>query len=314
MSRNVGYTAALLLVAVFANAEKPQPSLVGRATLHGSPLPGAVVDLRLGTESFKASADANGTFRIDGLPTGDATVTVKLGEIQNSTRRYRSVSRRVAVYGLTDLGTIDLAPGNATVKGMLTIDGAPARNGYAMLVGSDDRHVEFCICVLTDERGEYRLDGVPPGNHTLYLDPRESSVAIAVPNMRNDSPRFPVHLDADQIVVMNHELVLGDIVMRVRGLRAHEVARLVVVPGEFSGRVLTESGARMLMNRASLMRTVERDGLETARNLPAGPYAVFFAAFDRETGSLATAFRTMRVTYRNVRVGSGTESFIELEL
>lgn len=132
----------------------------------GSPIPGAVVAIVNGGASFTATSGADGSYSLDGLPSGQFTVTISAAGY--ATRSF-AVPLESAVLLTLDVplqaGTGGGGDLTTTVAGTVTdADGQPIEGVEitASIVGTP-------VAASTDPHGRYRLDGIPPGSFSVVV-------------------------------------------------------------------------------------------------------------------------------------------------
>lgn len=197
-----------------------------RETGSGNPIVGAAVFIS-SQPLVRATTDGDGRFELSGLPEGLHVVTVSRegyvagGRLTNSGLPFRiSAGERYegASFEMSQAGTI--------AGRVLKPSGEPARRVEVQLLqrtyflgrpqwavitpaGASRPRVE------SNERGEFRVVGVDPGQYRLRLNPREVSVENVTPGGRPPGPSlYPGVLDIDKagtvVVSSGKETLLAD--------------------------------------------------------------------------------------------------------
>ncbi|MDZ4858623.1 MAG: carboxypeptidase-like regulatory domain-containing protein [Candidatus Hydrogenedentes bacterium] len=300
---------------VAATSLSPESFTVeGCVRVAGAPADGVSVWIRDELSSARSVTDAKGNYRVAVSFGGMAQLefTREQGESDRST--LRQLQTLVLMSGTASQIDVDLNPGAGAVEGVLTHNGAPVASGSALLTSHRANAGTYTICTLADENGAYRIDGLSAGKYKLELDPRPTTLRVAMAQMRQPAAANLVIVKEGQAARHDFNLRTGEIIARLSGMGIEEVGRLVVVPGEFAGPVLTEATAQAMLRRAIVTIVVENDKNVEVPDLEEGTYAVFFAAFDRASGSLRSAFKAMRVTYVNVVVRADAPASLTLHL
>lgn len=117
---------------------------------------------RYSPSSRQTNTDEDGTFEVDNVEPGNATVTTRASGFQEFQLSGLEVP---ADRPLTDL-QIELEAG-ATIRGTVTLaDGSPAIDAFVML-GDHSGTRQNKGFAATDGEGHYELTGIPYGNHRL---------------------------------------------------------------------------------------------------------------------------------------------------
>jgi hypothetical protein len=140
----------------------------------------ALTAFRTGNTLRAAVSDSAGRFVIRDVPPGTYTVTAEregyFGGTVNNASNTAATSTAVVTAGGNASVSISMIAG-ATISGRVVIDGAPQvganvqafsityQNGYQVL--------QQAVSRTTDDRGEYRLFFLPPGEYLVAASPRQ---------------------------------------------------------------------------------------------------------------------------------------------
>lgn len=284
-------------------------SVSGRVTIHGKGAPGIAVTARsqansempvIASQPMKAITDADGNYRLTAIPPGNYQI-FPIAPAYVPTDLMTSGGRKVLLLGENeDVQGIDfsLQPGGVITGRVSDAEGRPLIEERITLTTEGDpntrgRTVPGSERGLTDDRGIYRLYGIPAGRYKIsagiaeddpYFEPRAGRVAYKR-TYYGDTTEFD---NAKVIeVVEGGELKNIDIALG-RSLPTFSA----------SGRVLdSESGKPVMGLRFMLQRIVEKGtgapmapSLSTSNsqgefrieNIPPGKYTVI-ASPDRES-------------------------------
>lgn len=185
-------TVILITVMVEASAAHPQPqkdktgtasgAISGRVTIDGQPIRGVVVFLQASGGSMPAESpritgktDPNGHFELKGVPAGTYNVQAFAPALVASSNNPLS-SRPGRVVNLSDDEIVDgvdltLQPGGVITGRVTDVDGNPLILEYVRIFSLDDSnrresiYLPYNYMFSTDDRGEYRIFGLPPGRY-----------------------------------------------------------------------------------------------------------------------------------------------------
>lgn len=299
--------AIVLSLTALGDPSTPEYIVEGTVRAGGNPVEQAVVVLECGDERARSVTRKDGRYRLSLPIAGRAQLVAELAPDDHRTL-YRLARSVVLASGPPARVDLDLNPGTNSVMGTLTRNNRPVAEASAVFIAQFPDQAEFVAVALSDELGAYRLDGLPSGNHALQLDPRPTVLDLAAARRRKPCKEYLVALEAGQSLCFDYDLAVGDLLVRAEGIGFAETGRLIVVPGEFAGPMITEGAAEFLLRRAVAMRIRSEDGRETIADLPVGVYSVFFTAFDRNAVSVRRALKTARVAYDIVCVGENGAS------
>ncbi|HRI87691.1 MAG TPA: hypothetical protein PLJ47_05860 [Candidatus Hydrogenedentes bacterium] len=275
------------------------------------------VEVRLSSEHGVARmrTDDTGNFRL-GVPSiGNAMIQFVRDETEAERPTYLRMRRQTTTQAVHATRVdINIRPGTAAIEGVLRQNGKPVSNGAALLEAEIDATTTYSICTLTDANGAYRLEGLPAGTHILTLDARPNQLSVAIARMHKASRQRSVTLADGEVLKHDYDRQTGEFTAQLKGIGADEVARVVVVPGEFAGGKLSAALIRGIVERAVHSVEVLRDRSVIVPDLDVGAYTVYLAAFDRRSGNFTSVLKTMRLTFANVQVRPDTTPSLLLAL
>src|SRR5437763_13060730 len=152
----------------------------GKVTIKGKPAPGVVVGLRLSQpaqfdSTFKATTDQDGKYRITDVPTGSfavapVTPAFVISDVNNPSGQTVVITESDNVEGID----FDLRRGGVIIGKVTDADGHPIIEEHVNLVSVDQRNQRRPVSPLslffqTDDRGIYRMFGVPPGRYQVSV-------------------------------------------------------------------------------------------------------------------------------------------------
>jgi hypothetical protein len=205
--------------------ERPGGAITGRVTNSaGEPLSGAVAyvgPLGSGARSQTTAVDNNGEFKIEGLEAGVYRVSASMPGYIPAPQP--SPTDSPTYYHIGDSVTVTLIKG-AVITGTVSGPNGPviAASVRAIRVRDDDGKALLSAVVirerLTDDRGIYRIYGLPPGAYLIVAGgAQQFGGPAAYSAYGNDSPiYFPSSArdTASEVVVRNGEEITADIQYR----------------------------------------------------------------------------------------------------
>jgi hypothetical protein len=236
--------------------------LEGRITVNGR-LPARgdnSAHIQIGSCVF--SAEADGSYRLDGLPTG-ATIVYFSASPFNQMRR---------LLDLTDQGPnrldIDFAAGNASLDGTISDAGRPVKRAEvcASVSTADVQCEDFRT--TADAGGHYHIDGLPSG-----------SVAVQVTASGHGTRVVNVQTTADQPTRCDIELSGGTVIEgTLTGLWPGESARVVALQGDVKTNDIDPDKVYSL-NAKYAEAFLREDGAFSLRGLAPGRYTLIAYAY-----------------------------------
>jgi 5-hydroxyisourate hydrolase-like protein (transthyretin family) len=243
-----------------------EATVSGKVTIKGKPAPGVVVGLRSarpteGDATFKAATDQEGNYRIIDLPAGSYWIApvapaFVIRGMDESSGKPLIVSADEHVEGID----FELIRGGVITGKVVDAEGHPVVEERVSLIVVGDRnrgtHTEQVHD--TDDRGIYRMFGIPPGNYKVLIGMDGSFFSGAGRGRPTHRPTFyPDATDVAQATVI--EIAEGT-----------EVTRIDFTLGPLSqgysvsGRVLDESGNPVPNAPIALTRITHLDANRTS--------------------------------------------------
>src|SRR5215813_11634594 len=161
--------------------KEPSGTISGRVTINDQPARGVIVLLlpsgpRLSnTTTSKATTDNDGRFQLRGLPAGGYQLQAFAPALVTS----NLYGRQAQIINLNDGESVDgidlaLKPGGVITGRVTNADGEPVIQENVRLLSADQskRQIYFPYIYMmssTDDRGIYRLFGVPPGRYLVAV-------------------------------------------------------------------------------------------------------------------------------------------------
>jgi 5-hydroxyisourate hydrolase-like protein (transthyretin family) len=157
----------------------------GKVTIKGKPAPGVVVGLRVSQPqqfdpTFKATTDQDGKYRITDVPTGSfavapVTPAFVISDVNNPRGQTVVITESDNVEGID----FDLRRGGVITGKVADADGHPIIEEHINLMSVDQRNQRRPVSPLslyfqTDDRGIYRMFGVPPGRYQVSVGEDEN--------------------------------------------------------------------------------------------------------------------------------------------
>lgn len=264
----VGIDAALVAGGSISGTVTREPD--------GAPLAAASVSVNGDAGSFAAgSTDENGAYRIDGLLPDDYVVSFSAAD-GGLVREYwdgvheLSQAGRVTVVAGEDSAGIDASlQTGGSISGTVTrsADGSPVAGASVQVsevAGSDVGSVS------TDAEGAYRIDGLLPGDYTVFFrDADDTLVAEYWDSTTDLTAALPVDVAAGEVATGIDASLDAASTITGRVTRASDGS---AVEGEVG--VIDESGI-------GYQGTIGADGRYSV-NVPPGTYAIVFRGRDAE--------------------------------
>ncbi len=307
--------AALLSISAFAQETKPQREgmITGRVVVDdGQPMRGAQVIASSVGKSRNAggtqmtNCDAEGTFKLTGLPSGVYSILPRSPgyvSVQDQSRKYRvgeSVIIRMTRGGVitgrvTDEFGEPMVGFNVLADRVRDSEGQPYRGVASMNEMSSSR--------MTDDRGVYRIYGLEPGAYVVSVNgafsmlPGPEQISSEPTSYHPSSPRGA----AVEINLRGAEEVSG-VDIRARGGRARAISG--TVSGETQSEGLVNNVIVTLLSAADKqvvgMTTLINGQNFSIRGVEDGEYDLVATRFSETMDFAASAPR--RVTVRGADV------------
>jgi protocatechuate 3,4-dioxygenase beta subunit len=265
----------------------------GRVTIGGKPASGVVVGLSgqggFERRQFAGETDAEGRFNIVGAKPGAYEIRVHAYVFvsANPPANTRNVERIVVGAGDTiDDISIELIRGGVVTGRVIDEDGRPVVGSHVSLQkppGDTSGHTRFGSESLsdmgeTDDRGVYRIFGVPPGRYlamvSQHLDGGKSSYRIFHPNTTDQSKAKVIEVSAGaEKTEVNITVVPPEETYAASG-RLIDAANGKPVPGAYINcwTLDGDSGRLSMMQNPYEVRTTGRDGEFRLAGLRPGQY------------------------------------------
>jgi 5-hydroxyisourate hydrolase-like protein (transthyretin family) len=150
----------------------------GKVTLKGKPAPGIVVGIRLSqaeqsSPTFKATTDQDGVYHISNVPSGNYWVApvapaLVISDVNNSRGQAVIITESENVDGID----FELVRGGVITGRVIDADGHPILEERITLSPADERNQRGSVDAngsTTDDRGIYRIFGVPAGRYKVSV-------------------------------------------------------------------------------------------------------------------------------------------------
>jgi hypothetical protein len=158
-------------------------------------LQNAISGFRSANESrFRTVSDLEGSFTIKNLPPGSYTVLTQRegyfgGTVNSGTTAPAKINVVVGPDETTEV-TFRMSPG-ATISGRVTYNGQPQSSlgvqAFAIVYQNGYRVLQPVVSRATDDRGQYRLYHLPPGEYLIAATPRTTVRPALANNTQGDS-------------------------------------------------------------------------------------------------------------------------------
>ena len=176
-------------------AKAPTGTVSGRLTAGDQPLPGVSVRLEVQRpfgvldSVTAAKTDANGVYRLTGVAAGSYQVSpAAAGFVEPGTRYWRSVRSIVVGEGESVEGVDFRLVRGGVITGKVTdADDRPVVAQRTILQIFDERgrkqafYPQVSYMLETDDRGVYRVFGLPAGRYLVSVGREQGSVTLGVP-------------------------------------------------------------------------------------------------------------------------------------
>jgi hypothetical protein len=157
---------------------EPTASISGKVTLRGTPVSGVLIQVRsdppIGNNQATGKTDANGQYRITNIPAGSYTVVATAIALTEERDRYgtritldRGEARENVDFSLIRGGVITGRVSDANGRPFIE-EGISVR---AATAGRPQPYYQpvYLQTMITDDRGVYRIYGLPPGRYKISV-------------------------------------------------------------------------------------------------------------------------------------------------
>ncbi len=299
--------------------ERPNGAITGRViNSAGEPLAGAVAyvgALGSGARSQTTAVDNNGDFRIEGLEAGVYRVSASIPGYIPAPQP--SPTDSPSYYHIGDSVTVTMIKG-AVITGTVSGPNGPviAASVRAIRVRDDEGKALPSALVtrerLTDDRGIYRIYGLPPGAYLIAAGgAQQFGGAVAPSAYGNDSPiYFPSSArdTASEVVVRNGEEINADI--QYRSEPGHSISGIVAGLVQFQTQ--SSYGATIGLINVRDRSTIMNTGASTYNNYAFAFYGVPDGEYELSASQFVPNSDVMRSTPRRVVVRGADVAGISL--
>jgi len=172
--------------------KEPSGTISGRVTINDQPARGVIVLVLPGDPGLsnkttsKATTDSDGRFQLRGIPAGGYQLQTFAPALVTS----NLYGRQSQVINLNDGESVDgidlaLKPGGVITGRITNADGEPVIQENVRLISADQSKTQIYFPYLdmmssTDDRGIYRLFGVPPGRYLVAIGGNPNSPSSSI--------------------------------------------------------------------------------------------------------------------------------------
>lgn len=319
--RPISIVFVLLLAAVFAAAQTQPPvarsdssgasesgSITGRVVDEsGQPLPNAMVFIRPAGASQReqtVATDREGAFRISGLEAVPYSISVSMPSYILAPRDPNSTASPVRTYKIGDTANFTLVKGGVVTGTVVNANGEPlvgvnvrvqmVRDTTGRLLRTGYRNE-----VSTDDRGIYRLYGLPTGTYVVMAGGSPLYSSSNFNAYESDAPTYASSSTRDnalEISIRTGEEATG-IDIRYRGDPARVVSGRVTLPPNSDGGInvyLTTADEKGIPWSSSVY---QQPGSQTFifPGVPDGDYYVYAQTYQRNEGPAISDAKPVKV-------------------
>ncbi len=287
-------------------------SIEGHVTQHGVPVSGTAVTLEYGpgggaTGALHTITGAEGAYRFDHLPAGEARVSVRL-EQDSSGMQSESLDRLAEIQdGEVTVVDFDLEAGSG-IEGQVLLDGVPlAQTAVYITVETLDGAVQE-FSTQTDFSGNYAFEAIPPGMAAVRVLRQHAEDAWNAAIRRVDvAPeevvRCDVHLTS-QGATLDGQLV---------GIGPGESAYVAILQGELNIQAPAYDAIAQISAVKVAEPEVRFDGTFYVEGLEPGAYTVFAMAMPAGR-SEAEALRDARTVCQTIQAPASGHITVDVAL
>lgn len=298
----------------------------------GQPLVNAQVFFRARNAARRqddsATTDADGNFRVDNLAPGVYSVDVSAaGYVRPPTNE--NASRNF--YRPGDNVNVRLIKGGVITGKVINAEGEPViaapvrllrlRDSEGNLVNADEESFGVRIGRKTDDRGVYRLYGLPPGVYVIYVGGSGSDIYGFGPNAyqsaayTSDAPTFypSTSRDGAMEITLQSGQEMSGIDIRYRGESGHAMSGKVARPKDAAGRGFASVALRDASSGAFIAQNNVRGDADgdkfTFNGVADGEYELTASTYAGQAGEMADS-PAQRVTVRGADVSNITLTIV----
>ncbi|GAC1446859.1 MAG: hypothetical protein NVSMB56_09610 [Pyrinomonadaceae bacterium] len=302
-------------------------SITGRVLAEdGQPLANAQVSLRSRSTARRqddsATTDADGNFLVDNLAPGVYSVDVyAAGYVRPPTNENAPRS----FYRPGDKVNLRLIKGGVITGKVTNLEGEPViaapvhllrlRDTEGNLVNADEEPFNVRIGRKTDDRGVYRLYGLPPGVYIVYAGGTGSDIYGFGPNAyqsaayTSDAPTFypSTSRDGATEVTLHGGQEMSGIDIRYRGESGHTVSGKIARPKDAAGRGFANVALRDAASGTFLAQNNVRSDADADKfifnGVADGEYDLIATIYAGQAGDIADS-PAQRITVRGADIAN----------
>ncbi|HKY05701.1 MAG TPA: carboxypeptidase regulatory-like domain-containing protein, partial [Blastocatellia bacterium] len=169
------------------SAKEPTGSISGRVTLNGKPLAGVAVLLMKERQNMgqvrvaRVTTDQEGRYQVTSLPEGSYSILpVTLAYVEANPGREPRPATQVSLEEGESVEGMDfsLVPGGVVTGRVIDADKRPVIAAHVQLIPADGNSASYNPPIMfdTDDRGVYRLFGIPAGRYYVAIGEDENNV------------------------------------------------------------------------------------------------------------------------------------------
>ncbi len=267
----------------------------GKVTIKGKPAPGVVVGLRSSQPAqfdptFKATTDQDGKYRVSDVPTGSYEVApvapaFVISDVNNPRGQTVIITESENVEGID----FELVRGGVITGKVTDADGNPVVVEHVNVLPVDQRNQRgrdpFSLGFQTDDRGIYRVFGVPPGHYKVSIGQgdngfngrgRPAYPTTFYPDATDSSKATVIEIDEGTEATKIDITVSrrAEQVFSVKGRVVDEGGKPVANVGiELSRIIITDANSSSSFGGGTSARS-DRQGEFRVEKLPAGKYSI----------------------------------------